>query len=95
MVTHAHGQHGLHTHTNEDYATHQQSIEDERFSEEPLTMADVKDIRLTTTRELLDELGTRGENWRGVEPRSRWLVALTDDIEAGLSEEMLNGTREP
>lgn len=61
----------------------------------PLTMSDVRDVRLTTTRELLAELRTRAENWRGVEPRSRWLGAVANDVEVALGDPMLDGTREP
>jgi hypothetical protein len=57
-VEHAHGQHTWHTHTAEDYAGHQQPIDNERFREpgeekpevEPYTLKDVYDFIVTMVR---------------------------------------------
>lgn len=62
-------------------------------SDQPLSMSDVKDIRLTTTRDLLLELRTRSENWRGHNGSVTLGLAADDLLE--LNSPLLDGTREP
>lgn len=58
-VTHKHGQHDAHTHTDEEYAGHQVMANEEIVSarvEVPRA-----NLGLATTREMLEELVARGE----------------------------------
>jgi len=59
----------------------------------PLTMSDVKDIRLTTTRDLLLELRTRAQNWAGHDGSGMIADHVDDMLE--FDRPILNGTREP
>jgi hypothetical protein len=62
----------------------------------PEDMANVRDLSMTSTRQLLLELRTRGENWGGY-PGSGTLTDEADDMLAKLNPctALLDGGRQP
>lgn len=61
-VTHRHGQHEAHTHTDDEYALHQQPILNEVIVDARVVVEMIRaNLGMATTREMLEELVARGE----------------------------------